>query len=249
MPEIDPHPLAENDDLASYTLSNPLEVGAVLRNLSTRGDFVTIYFDHGKSMLTTRILEVDVKARRFRFDWAGQEALNRALQASPRNVFVALPDGVKVQFVCEAPVIVQHEGSPAFEAALPTQLVKLQRREFFRLTTPIVTPYRCHTQLPDGSPVSFNLHDLSLGGVGLWAGSVNVGLLTRGDILRQATLELGAGVTFQTDLSVRGVRTVLLPQGEQPLLGCQFLSLPRSAEAALQRQIALLERERRALTG
>ncbi|MBM3114945.1 flagellar brake protein [Jeongeupia naejangsanensis] len=249
MQDPNTHPLAESDDLAPYTLGNPLEVAAVLRNLMNRGDFVTIYFDHGKSMLTTRILDVDPKARRFRFDWAGQDATNRALQASPRNVFVALPDGVKVQFVCAAPDIVQHEGAPAFEAALPAQLVKLQRREFFRLQTPIVTPYRCHTHLPDGTAVGFNLHDISLGGVGLWAGAINAGLLTRGEILRDATLELGSGISFQTDLSVRGVRTVLLPQGEQQLLGCQFVALPRGAEAALQRQIAQLERERRALTG
>ncbi|GHD57025.1 flagellar brake protein [Jeongeupia chitinilytica] len=243
------HPLAESDDLAQYTLSNPLEVAAVLRNLMNRGDFVTIYFDRGKSMLTTRILDVDVKARRFRFDWAGQDAINRALQASPRNVFVALPDGVKVQFVCGAPTIVEYDGASAFEAALPEQLVKLQRREFFRLQTPIVNPYRCRVTLPDGTAASFNLHDISLGGVGLWAGALNVGQLTRGEILHGAALDLGAGIAFQTDLSVRGTRTVLLPQGEQQLLGCQFVALPRGAEAALQRQIAQLERERRALTG
>ncbi|MCW0054157.1 flagellar brake protein, partial [Burkholderia pseudomallei] len=50
-----------------YARRNPLEIGVQLRNLVNRRDFLTVQYPGGQ--LVTRLLEVDVGARTFTFDW------------------------------------------------------------------------------------------------------------------------------------------------------------------------------------
>ncbi|GLS04515.1 flagellar brake protein YcgR [Chitiniphilus shinanonensis] len=244
------HQISDEEEIGRYRLSNPLEVGAVLRQLQNRADFLTVHFAHGKQLLLTRILMVDVPGRKFCFDWAGQDALNRALLSSDRNVCVAAPDGVKVQFVIGRPREARIDGRPAFLSAFPEDLVKLQRREYFRIETPLANPFICHITTRDGHRLSLELHDLSLGGVGLWASPVAARQLERGTRLEDAVIELGAAGTVQVDIEVCSQRAMLSRSGEERFhLGCRFLNLTRSAEAGVQRLMAQLERERKALTG
>ena len=243
------HPIVEGDEIAPYRLENPLEVGAVLRQLATRGDFVTVYFNEGRQFLLSRILEVDLKGRTFCFDWGSQEATNRALLQAGRKLFVAAPDGVKVQFALHDVSEQQLDGHPAFEAAFPDDLIKLQRREFFRLETPLGKPYKANVSVPNVGRLSLNLHDLSLGGVGLTVAPPEAALLELGMVLPQAQLDLAAGGVLIADLEVRSKRMYRTPGGEQYHVGCRFVNLSRASEANLQRLIAQLERERKALTG
>ncbi|WP_035052751.1 flagellar brake protein [Andreprevotia chitinilytica] len=241
-------PIVEGDDIAQYRLTNPLEIGAVLRQLANRGDFVTVYFNEGRQFLLTRILEVDIRERTFSFDWGGSEHTNKALLLADRKLFVASPDGVKVQFALHDVSQAQFEGKPAFYADFPDDLIKLQRREFFRLETPFGRPYKAAFSL-EGSKFEINLHDLSLGGVGLRATQQDAAKLEIGMVLLQVHLDLGAGGVLAADLQIRSKRAIATHMGLQFQVGCQFVNLSRSAEANLQRLMAQLERERKALTG
>ncbi|WP_187360118.1 flagellar brake protein [Chitinolyticbacter meiyuanensis] len=241
--------LPDDPDLERYRMVNPLEIGAVLRQLLSRGDFVTVHFGRGQMMIT-RILQVDVASRSFCFDWAGQEELNRALLASERNICVAAPDGVRVQFVLPRPREARVDGRPAFIVAFPPDLIKLQRREFFRIETPLAHPFVCRFGLAEGARMTLSLHDLSLGGIGLWATQDDAQRLERGLLLHDAVIELGAAGTVQTDLEIRSLRPMTSRTGEVRIhVGCRFLNLTRGAEASVQRLMAQLERERKALTG
>ncbi|HSC80114.1 MAG TPA: flagellar brake protein [Chitinolyticbacter sp.] len=241
--------LPDDPDLARYRTVNPLEIGAVLRQLLTRGDFVSIHFGRGLFMLT-RVLQVDVPSRSFCFDWGGQEERNRALLVSDRNICVAAPDGVKVQFVLGRPREARVDGRPAFIVGFPPDLIKLQRREYFRIETPLAHPFVCRFTLQDGQQLALQLHDLSLGGLGLWASTVEAQKLQCGVQLRDAVIELGAGGVVQTDLEICALRPMTSRSGEARFhVGCRFLSLTRGAEASVQRLMAQLERERKALTG
>ncbi|SMC24334.1 c-di-GMP-binding flagellar brake protein YcgR, contains PilZNR and PilZ domains [Andreprevotia lacus DSM 23236] len=242
-------PIPEGDEIAPYRLQNPLEIGAVLRQLVSRGDFVTVYFNEGQRFLLSRILEVDIKARTFCFDWGGHEATNQALLNAGRKLFVAAPDGVKVQFSLSDVSKQEVEGRPAFVAPFPADLIKLQRREFFRLATPVGKPYKATFTLPDGKRHAINLHDLSLGGVGLSATAQEGEVIELGLVLPQAQMDLGAGGVLVADLEVRSKRPYRTNTGEHFHVGCRFVNLSRAAEANLQRLMAQLERERKALTG
>ncbi|HEV3425836.1 MAG TPA: flagellar regulator YcgR PilZN domain-containing protein [Paraburkholderia sp.] len=225
---------------------NPLEIGVQLRNLVNRGDFLTAQYRGGQ--LVTRILDVNVPARTFIFDWGALAEQNRGLIAAAHCAFHAQPDGVRVEFATSAPRETRFEGRPAFEADFPEVLYYVQRREFFRVDAPVLDPYICTGRLPDGERFRFEVHDLSLGGVGMRTTDTRVAQLPMGCVLEDCELSLGAPGKLSLDLQLVSFRALDLPSGTQRYqLGLRFVRLPGSAENTLQRLITQLEMKRRSL--
>jgi c-di-GMP-binding flagellar brake protein YcgR len=77
-------------------------------------------------------------------------------------------------------------------------LLRLQRREFFRLSTPIATPVMMNAVVrrPDGSTLSIDipLFDISGGGVGLMVSPEMAGYLNKGDMLSECRIRLDASL-------------------------------------------------------
>jgi c-di-GMP-binding flagellar brake protein YcgR len=82
-------------------------------------------------------------------------------------------DKVKVQFTLGKLSETQSGGLPAFSAALPGQILRLQRREYYRLSTPLTKPVKFVATIrrTDGSALlaEASLLDISGGGIGLMA--------------------------------------------------------------------------------
>ncbi|MGF6769786.1 c-di-GMP-binding flagellar brake protein YcgR [Paraburkholderia sp. GAS199] len=225
---------------------NPLEIGVQLRNLVNRGDFLTVQYSDGQ--LVTRLLDVDVRERTFTFDWGALSEQNKGLLESKRCQFHAAPDGVRVEFATPTPRETRFEGLPAFEADFPDVLFYVQRREYFRVDAPIIDPYMCSGRLPEGDTFRFEVHDLSLGGVGMRTADMRVAELPMGTRLMDCELTLGALGRLSLDLQLVSHRSTALPNGTQRFqLGFRFLTLPGNAENTLQRLITQLEMKRRSL--
>lgn len=237
---------SESETGNDFGRRNPLEIGVQLRNLVSRGDFLTAQYKGGQ--LVTRILEVDVRERTFTFDWGALAEQNRGLIAAPRCTFHAQPDGVRVEFTTSAPRETRFEGRPAFEADFPEVLFYMQRREFFRVEAPLLNPYTCTGRLPDGERFRFEVHDLSLGGVGMRTTDMRVAELPMGCVLEDCELSIGAPGKLSLDLQLVSLRAIELPNGSQRYqFGLRFVTLPGSAENTLQRLITQLEMKRRSL--
>ena len=229
-----------------YARRNPLEIGVQLRNLVNRGDFLTVQYPGGQ--LVTRLLEVDVGARTFTFDWGALAEQNSGILAAPHCKFSASPEGVRVEFGTGTPRETRYEGLPAFEADFPDLLYCIQRREYFRVDAPIVDPFVCRGKLPDGESFLFEVHNLSLGGVGLRTAAERVEALELGTLLQDVELELNGHGKLSLDLQLVSQRSTQLPNGTRRFqLGFRFMSLPGSAENTLQRLITQLEMKRRQL--
>lgn len=225
---------------------NPLEIGVQLRNLANRGDFLTLQYKNGQ--LVTRILDVDVRERTFVFDWGALAEQNRGVLASPSCTFRASPDGVRVEFSTPTPKETRFEGLAAFEGVFPEVLYYVQRREYFRVDAPILDPYFCRGQLPEGEAFRFEIHDLSLGGIGLRTSDECVVELPMGATLQDVEINLNGHGTLSLDLELISLRATDLPNGGRRFqLGMRFVSLPGSAENTLQRLITQLEMRRRSL--
>jgi flagellar brake protein len=226
---------------------NPLEIGVQLRNLLNRGDFLTVQYKGGQ--LVTRILDVDVRAHTFVFDWGALAEQNKGMLAAPHCHFLAAPEGVRVEFGTGTPRETTYEGRPAFVAAFPEVLYYIQRREYFRVETPVLNPYMCTGKLPDGEAYRYEIHDLSLGGIGLRTGDERVAKMALSTILNDVEVNLGGNGTLTLNLQIVSLRATELPHGggTRYLLGLRFVSLPGSAENTLQRLITQLEMKRRSL--
>lgn len=235
--------IPEGVDVSAYLLHTPMEIGYVLRALALKKDLVSVFYDRaGQSILST-IVDVDVKSNRFWFDVSSINAANTAVLASNRLVFVASPEGVKIQFVVnDTPRWGDFDGRAAFVSSLPDDMIKLQRREYFRLETPVGRALVCKAPY-GGRMVELPVHDVSIGGMGLWLPPNSK--IDIGDVLQGSRVDLGTFGVVEVNLEVRSNRMVTRRSGStQPMLGCCFQSLPRSTENILQRYIAQLERER-----
>jgi c-di-GMP-binding flagellar brake protein YcgR len=243
--QLEPHvPL--DDGAHDFGRRNPLEIGVQLRNLVNRGDFLTVQYAGGQ--LVTRLLDVDVRGRTFTFDWGALSDQNRGLLSATGCQFHAAPEGVRMEFVTGTPRETRFEGLPAFEADFPQVLFYVQRREYFRVDAPILDPYMCSGRLPEGDSFRFEVHDLSLGGVGMRTSDERVADLPMGTSLEDCELSLAAFGRLRLDLQLVSHRSLALPNGTQRYqLGFRFLTLPGSAENTLQRLITQLEMKRRSL--
>lgn len=237
-------------DLSQYTLSTPVEVAHHLSTIAKSGQMVTVFSNKGKTFILTRLLEVNLKEGTLVLDWGGDPATNEQLLASDRNVVVCSPDGVKTQFVTGQARRVQLDSGPAFEVDLPDQVIKLQRREFFRIQTPVANPVICRIADYPTQPLDLPLFDISLGGMSLWLPSTSTPGFDLGQQYFQCSVDLPSVGTLSIGLEVRHhVHTRLRSGQDATRAGCAFLRLRPAMETLVQRYVGILERERRALVG
>ncbi|WP_328698588.1 flagellar brake protein [Craterilacuibacter sinensis] len=236
-------------DLAQFTLTTRLEIAHHLKTIALSGAMATLFANHGKTFVLTRLLDVDLDAGRLVFDWGGNEEANRQLLASERNVFVCAPEGVKTQCVLGPVLSIEHEGRAALAADLPDAVVKLQRRECFRIQTPRVNPLLCRIGDYPGAALELALSDISLGGMALLLPQSGLAGFAVGDAYRDCHIELKPFGVLDVAFEVRYSQTQLQRNDvEVTRVGCQFLNMTSARENLVQRYIATLERERRALS-
>jgi len=243
-------PISENEDIAPYRITAHMEIAFILRSLAQNNVNLGIYFNAGRDMMLSRVLNVDSKTKEFIIDVGGHAPTNHAITEADRILFVTALDGVKVQFSVARAVLSKFEGKPAFIIPFPSDLIKLQRREFFRLLTPITNPLTCDLTLPNGEKTQLELHDISLGGAGIWLKEEQHNQLTTGTVIHNALFDFAAAGTAKLNIEIRSTHPITMAHGKvRWLAGVRYIDLPRNIEANLQKLMTHLERERKALIG
>lgn len=238
-------------DYSRFLLRSRAEVLFVLRSLIPKAALITVHFDHGKSFLLTSLLAITADNEGLIFDIGSDEEMNRkALAATGKLIFTTSIDKVKVQFTLAKLAATQHEGRAAFRSALPENVLRLQRREYFRLSTPIATPVKCvlPMQRPDGTAMTAEvpLIDISGGGVGLMVTPAQKDLFPIGAVFRDCRMALPDEGVLTATLSLRNSFEVTTRTGTPYLrIGCEFVDLPGSRLSLVQRYITRIERERK----
>lgn len=243
--------LEQPDDYSQYLLHSKSEILAVLRTLIQKGSMITVHFDQGHSYLLTSMIALSADNREMIFDVGSNEEMNqRALQAK-KLIFTTLIDKVKIQFSLNKLSQTQSDGRLAFIGSIPERLLRLQRREFFRLSTPIANPIKINAQLrrTDGSalPIELPLLDISGGGVGLMVALDLAALFQRGNLLNDCRMMLPDEGLLLVTLSVRNQFDVTTRGGLRYVrVGCEFVNLSAQRLTVVQRYITRVERERKA---
>lgn len=240
--------LLQADDYGKYLLHGRKEILFILRAMRDKGALLTVYFNQGRDFLLTGLLAVDDGA--MLIDPGSDAEMNRKALASDKLFFVATHDKVKIQFSVSGLKPVAYEGGEAYRAPLPTEMLRLQRREFYRLTTPIAHPLRCviPLKLADGSQtrVETMVIDISGGGLAVMAPPEGVEFETD-HLFENCRIDLPDVGTIMATLRVRSVFEFTLRNGARSKrAGCQFVDLPGPMMTLIQRYIIRIERERKA---
>ncbi len=231
-----------------YMLRTPGEVLMVLRGLRDRKAQITVFCNEGRDMLLTMLVEI--LQDRLVFDVGPDEEINRRAAAAGRHYCVALLDKVRIQFLVGDFTPISHDKRPAFLCALPQELLRLQRREFYRLTTPVARPLKCRMPLPlaGGGETLYEapVFDISGGGIGIAAPPEDVPFAPQLQ-LPDCRIELPeAGIVICT-IKVCTVFEIALKSGARiRRAGCAFVDLPGPMATLIQRYIVKVERARKA---
>lgn len=241
-------PIFAAGEYDKYTLRTPGEVLMVLRGLYDRKAQITVFFNDGQDMLLTMLVEV--APDRLIFDVGADEELNRRAAVAGRHYCVALLDKVRIQFLLGAFTPTSHGNRPAFFCAPPLELLRLQRREFYRLVAPAARPLVCSMPLPlpDGGMYlhEARVYDISCGGLGLVPPPEHVPFEV-GMAFANCRIDLPEVGIVAGTLSVRQVGIALGTRRQaEKRTGCEFVDLPGALATLLQRYIIKVERERKA---
>lgn len=243
-----PQPINDAADVNQFELTSSFDIAHTLRQLMNRREMVAVYFNQGAQFTLTTIIDVDVKKQTFMIDQSGSADTNRKLTQSERNIFVSTPDGIKHQFICGALRECKHDGGNAFQAALPRSLIKLQRREFFRIATPITNPLKCRIFDHPTGKLEYPLHDISLGGLCFSLATPRSDLQVL-DQYHDCSLDLPLFGTLHFSLEIRNTRTERQRNGNSiTFIGCQFHDLTGARQNLLQKYITQLQKEQLNLT-
>jgi len=239
-------PEALGEELDRFQVHDRLEIAAVLRRLLAAREPLSVHWDGNDSFALTALLAVEPQQEALVLDCLGDARANRRLLESEELSLVATLDGVKIQFSAPRAEVAVYEGRAALRLRLPEFLLRLQRRESYRVRVPLA----CELALEiDGRLCVMELRvaDLSLGGVALVSDRAYLNI-EPGRVIDNCRIALGGLGTLAARLEIRNVMESRGRNGLRQLrLGCRFVNLPGAMEALIARYIGQLERNRRAL--
>ncbi len=235
-------------DEEQYVVHNLKEIIQILTDLSKRKVMLNVSFNHGSDVCLTTIIAVDVKNHAVYLDIGLDEAFNSRLLAN-HHVAFSKDDGVKIKWISSHLSVVALKDGKAIRIALPQKLIRLQRREFFRLATPIVNPVPCQIPIPDETNpdvdrmLEFTLVDVSLGGIGaIVSDTLGLVLIVGASFDRCKISFPDVGVTSLT-LQVRNIIPVSMKDGSMKYrIGFQYIEPSRGNEGLVSRYTFNLER-------
>ncbi|MDD5240671.1 MAG: flagellar brake protein [Sulfuricella sp.] len=241
-----PFSSAEND-YSKYSINWKKEIVYLLRAIMEKGGLLSAHFDHGKNFILTSIVGINADREEVFLDFGATEALNLRILESDRIIFVTTHDKVRVQFVAERIEKIRFEGRDAFRIKLPESLVKLQRRGYFRVTTPIANPLKCTVSIENDRKIEMTIVDISIGGIGVALPQCDIAF-TQGMVFPGCQLVLPGIGNIVGTLEIRSVFDVTLRSGQpSKRAGCQLVDLPANMQSMIQRYIIKVERERRSM--
>lgn len=241
---LPPLEILQTEDFSQYLLREPREIEFVLRQLGARRAMITAYFGSGRDFLLTSVIDLSSDKTQLILDLGKDETIIEQALVQGGLLCATQLEKVKIQFPLEKIERTQHQGFPALRARLPEILLRLQRREYYRLSTPSLDSLNCQITLPDGHKSSVRVLDISGGGLAIVAPPAGEAMEV-GSIFEHCSLTLPDTPPISLTLQVRNVFHMSTRGGQKILrAGCQLLGL-RAADANLiQRYILKTERER-----
>lgn len=234
--------LTSSEERDRYLVRHPAEVQRVLREVMQDRGIVTACADEGRERMLTTIVDLD--ARSVFLDCGVDEGMNARLASCREVILSTTHEGVRVQFTSPPLERVRHLQAQALRATMPAELLRLQRRAYYRLVTSLVDPIKCRIAT-DAGELDATVVDLSVGGIGILAYTPDVPLVV-GAVYHGCRLSVPALGQFAVGLVVRSTFEVTLRNGRRShRAGCQFIDLPPGLETTLQRYITRAQRDRR----
>jgi c-di-GMP-binding flagellar brake protein YcgR len=239
-----------DDDVSRYTVHSRREIVSLLRKVGDSKQLMHMQSDSSGDSIVTSILHVDEPGGFVIIDCAQSGLINEQLLESAYVSFQTMLDNIRILFSVSRVDECAYEGGLALRIELPAALIRLQRRESYRVQTPVVSPVNCIIPVFNETNQVTTWKTIALANIG--AGGLRVvddrKLINAelGTNFENCTIELPDGAVTVT-LQLRDMQEAILKNGRHVRrLGFMFVNPPTAVVTLVQRYITKLEREQNA---
>lgn len=246
-------PSLGTENQSPYQVESRREIIALLRGFKEKNQLISMFINNGAEVFITSVLEVDDTNNVVIIDSAPGVEANQRIVDAPQVFFDGLLDRISIQFSSSRLQRTSFEQRPALQMLIPSNLIRLQRRENYRINTPVSSPIKCLIpMLVDELAYlgKFSLVDISCGGIAILDDQRLLDI-TIGTRHTDCQIDLPGVGLLEINIEIRNSQDLTLLNGRTTRrLGCAFLNLSSRTLATVQRYIMKLERERNAkMTG
>lgn len=237
-----PVPLKDSE---RYLVDHAPEIARILQGIMDNKATVALYGNRDHEFVLSSIVAMEPEQGFILLEQGSSQPFNERLKSAGRVTCVTTHDQVHIQFTGNdlQPAMLNDE--PVFRVAMPQALLRLQRREYYRLGTSVINPVKCMIRTAHDF-LDAVVVDISIGGMGVLAYD-GAPQIHPGESYHGCRIALPGTGEFAVSLNVRSTFDLTLKNGRQAhRAGCQFIDLPPSVETEIQRYIIRVERERRA---
>ena len=238
-----------NLDLSPFKIQSRREITSLLRGIAENKQLIRVLMEHSGEAAVSAILHIDEDEDYVVLDSSSDDDIKARLLKSGNISFETVLDRIRIVFFSTQIQACVYEDKPALLIPIPATLIRLQRREFYRVPTPLVAPVYCTIRINDGDhSANYNLPLQNVSGGGVALIDEKQGLdNTVGKLYPDCAIYLPDNVVIITTLEIRNSHDVSLPNGKiSRRVGCVFVGLPKAMLAAIQRYITKLERQQNA---
>ena len=237
--------VSENE--SPYQVESRREIIALLRNLQESNQLITMLINEGSEVVITAILKVDDVNNTLVLDSAASDSTSQRVVSGKRVFFEAALNKISIKFSSNSLSLSNYSGRPSFSCPIPTTMIRLQRRENYRIVTPVTNPIYCVVTLLEedgGGTVKLPLSDISCGGVSLMDEKHKLST-EFGTIYANSKIDLPGLGMVSVNLQVRNSQNLELKNDKvSRRIGFQFIDLPNPVMSQIQKLITKIERER-----
>lgn len=200
-------------------------------------------------IILSTILAIDPQNGLLVLDYGINETFNQMALKHGKLRCITSHNRIRIEFDCNNLQHIHHEGRNAFSTDIPGTIKRVQRRDFYRIATPLANSAVCVISLPqrnEETPYILNLLDISCGGMALVDQPGAEMRLKSGMLLDHCLVNLPALGTIEATIRVVHVNTTIFSNGDVcPRVSCEFTELTEKSRTLIQRYITKLEQQAR----
>lgn len=146
------------DEIETCRIHSEIEIFHLLHEIMQKNTLVTLYFDHSNRFILTSIVSIDNKKDEMLIDYGVEPEFNELALKSTNLTFITSQNRIKIEFNCNQIRTIQFKNRDMFAVKLPESLIRMQRRNYYRIPTPITKPLKCIVPIPKRSTLQSRNH-------------------------------------------------------------------------------------------
>ncbi|HNH52866.1 MAG TPA: flagellar brake protein [Nitrosomonas sp.] len=243
-----PTQFSQEESRENFRIHSEIDILFILRGIMQTNSLITLYPDYASDFILASIIAIDTDKREMVIDYGTNDKNCQKALHCKELVFVTTQNRVKIEFVCDQIKKTQYKGKDVIVVNIPKSLLRIQRRSYFRITTPIVKPLKCIIPIPGRDPsakAEVALLDISCGGIAVIDQHPIINF-DPGMIYSDCKIVLPDIGAITVNIQVKNTYEITLRNGQNCMrAGCQFIELKASMEAMIQRYIIKQEQMRK----